>query len=278
MAIMPPAGYELVDAPERTPIEGGIFDALPGQKTQPLDGHALRGVTYELDATMSPSIINEAGSTPVATSSKAAEFGDIEYETGDPFTIFVSKTSDRILRSPEDLAAQAEAHLVAASQRGVERVLWNRLLPLSGGIDLNPAGALSVKDAVGVLEEYAGSNYFYTPTLHFGRRLAPYLADHFLVKFDEGNAAAIGGARAVNGAGYVGQSGPFADPDDQNSGVVAAADERWLWLTGQPQIWEGAPQSQGGFDQNTNKIFAFSERTYIVTTDGLNVAVRVKLS
>lgn len=268
MAITPNTGLELVDAPERTPIEGGIFDALPNQQTKPLDGHALRGITYLLDATGNVKVIDESLATEIATQSKGGDFGDLEYEEGTPFTVFVSRTSDRLLRSEGDLGEQAEAHLVAVSQRGVEQVLWKDRLPQA--TDLNPAGAVSTKDAVGILEEFAGSVYSYTPTLHFGRRLAPYLADHFLVKFDEGKAAAIGGARAVNGAGYMGQAGP--------GGVAAAADERWLWITGQVAIWEGAPQVHGAFDHNTNKIFAFAERTYIATLDGLSAAVRVKLS
>lgn len=268
MAITPTPGYELVDAPQRTPIEGGIFDALENQQTKPLDAHALRGITYELDATGDLKVIDEEQATEVGTASKAGDFGDISYVEGDPFTVFVSRTSDRLMRSPEQLAQQAEAHLVASSQAAVEQVVWKR--ELATATDLNSAGAVSTRDAVGILEEYAGIHYRYTPTLHFGRRLAPYLADHFLVKFDEGKAAAIGGARAVNGAGYTSLTGP--------GGVAAAADERWLWITGQVAIWEGAPQAQGGFDQNTNKIFAFAERTYIATFDGLSAAVRVKLS
>ncbi len=270
MATTPRPGHELVAAPARTPIQGGLFDALPGQRTQPLDGHALGGIYYPMDPTADAKLIPDATANVMGTASKGGDFGGDDYVMGEPFTIFTSKTSDRLLRSPEQLAEQAEAHLVAASQRTVEQIVWSKLLPGSGGQDLNPAGAVSTKDAVGILEEFAGSGYFYTPTLHFGRRLAPYLADHFLVKFDEAKAAAIGGALAVNGSGYTSLIGP--------GGVQAAADERWMWITGQVAAWEGAPQTHSAFDQNTNKIFGFSERTYIITADGLAAAVRVKLS
>lgn len=270
MAIMPPIGFELVDPPKRTPMQGGIFDVLPQERPLVLDGHQLRGITYRIDATGAVAVIDESAATINGTASKGGDFGDIEYIEGTPFTVYVSRTSDRILRSEDDIAADAEAHLIAASQRGVETALWTKQLPEGDGLDLNPAGAVSAKDAVGILGEYVGSNYVYTPTLHFGRRLAPYLADNFLVKFDDGKAAAIGGTLAAHGAGYVGQVGP--------DGTEAADNERWLWATGQIQIWEGAAQTHGGFDHNTNKIFAFSERTYIVTTDGLEAAIRVKLS
>jgi hypothetical protein len=263
-------GLTAIDAPTRIPVQGGLFQAADVAE---VSGPSLMGVFYETDGIYDALAVADDMTTCVETA--ASETTGFNFIYGNPVHIYAAVECNGFDNEIGDFAAAATARLMAGEQRLLEQIMWTRLLP-EAATDLNPAGALAVKKALGVLDEYMGLHYTYVPTLHFGKRLAPYLADHFLVKFDGDKASAVGGSLAVNGAGYVGTEGPKADPDDDD-GVEAGANEVWLYETGQVGILQGPVQVTSVRNPKTNALFAVAYRTDVITIDGPTVAVRVTL-
>ncbi len=244
-----------VEAPSRIPVQGGIFDAA---NVLTLPQHGNLGLHYETDGNTDARLVDVDEQTCVAT---AASLPDgFTFTDGHAFDVYAAVECWGFGATVEDFAAEAQARLVAGEQRAIESYLWNNLLP-ELGTEL-PGSPLKPKRAVGALETEMGLKYTYVPTLHFGRDLAADLADHFLVKFDGNKAAAVGGSRAVNGAGYVGQAGPGTPA------VEAANSDRWLYATGQVTIWQGPIFVKSAFEQTTNKLFAVATRSEVVAIDG----------
>lgn len=262
MALSRP-GYELVTPPTRDARSGGLFDSLSGG-IQSLSANESKGIYYPIDGVADAGYIDlaAASTTPNATASKLGSFGDELFEYGSPITIFTSYQADALQNTEASVDEITAARLAAAEERTIERALWEKLLP-SAGTDLNPNGAVDVLTAIGLLKEYAGTHYSFKPMLHFGSRLAP-----FVVK-SRSDADKVN-TKLVEGAGYTSTKGPGA--------VESGAAARWMWITGQADIRRDEMTTHAAFDQNTNSLFGFSERTYIVTTDGLAAAVRVNLS
>lgn len=264
-------GETRIDAPLREPVQGGLFQAA---NVAPASGAPLMGVFYETDGIYDALAIAEDTATCIATAEMDTTGFDFVF--GLPVHLYAAVRCNGFGNDTTEFENDAQDRLVAGEQRTLEGILWNRLLPEAAeGNDLNPAGALSVKRALGVVEEYMGLHYTYVPTIHFGRRLAVDLADHFLVKFDGQKAASVGGSQAVNGAGYVGQNGPSVDADSDP--VVAANGTVWLYETGQIGILQGPIQTTSVRDPKTNDLFAVAYRTDVITIDGPTVAVRVTL-
>lgn len=257
-------GLTAIEAPTRVPVQGGLFQAADVAQAS---GTGLMGVFYETDGIYDALAISEDSVTCIDTA--ASQTTGFNFVYGEPVHIYAAVQCTGFDNEIGDFSAAATARLIAGEQRLLEQIMWTRVLP-EAATDLNPAGALSVKAALGVLDEYMGLHYTYVPTLHFGKRVAPYLADHFLVKFDGNKASSVGGSQAVNGSGYVGVDGP--------GGVDAGANEAWLYETGQVGILQGPVEVTAARDPRTNALYAVAYRTDVITIDGPTVAVRVTLN
>lgn len=252
-----------VPTPERQPVEGGLFKA---SNVLPLPPHGEMGLFYESDGIYAADLVNM--STVDCFDADAALPDGFDFVHGYPVLIQAAVECTGFGASLAEFGPAARARLIAGEERALEQHLWNTLLPELAQ-DESDGTSRKAKRAVGLLTTVAGQLYTYVPTLHFGRDVAADLADHFLVKFDEDKAAAIGGARAANGAGYVGKSGPAA--------AVAAAGEEWLYVTGQVTIWQSPIDVYEAFDSRTNKMYAVAQRRDVLAIDGFAAAARVTL-
>lgn len=266
MATTPARGLTHVAAPTPKPVEGGIFDAA---QVVPLGAHEAMGVTYEQVAAGVPTEIAESTADCIKAVVDRDEFEGFTFVEGDPaFYIFAGVTCNAFQSTDEEYAAKAGERLDAFKHLAVERHLWTNELP-ELATDIHPAGAVKPKVGLGLLEEHAGLVYPFVPTVHFGRRVAVFLAGEDVLSYDAGDAALIGGAQISNGAGYVSRTGP--------GGVEAAEGEAWMYVTGQVVLREGALSSIPAHDPQTNTRIALAVRPYVVTIDGFAAAIRITL-
>lgn len=256
-----------VETPPREPVQGGLFGA---SNVLPLPPHGELGLFYDTDGIYAAAVakVEEASDATCLEVTQALPDG-FDQVHGTPVVVHAAVECTGFGAKLDDFAAAARARLIAGEERALEEFVWTTMLPAMAD-DITPAGgAQKAKRAVGSLNTHAGRVYTYVPTLHFGRDLAADLADHFLVKFDEQKAAAIGGSRAVNGAGYFDKTGPGA--------VEAGAGEEWAYITGQTTIWQSEIDVHEAFDTTTNKMFAVAVRRDVIAIDGFAAAARVTL-
>ncbi len=255
-----------VETPPREPVQGGLFGA---SNVLPLPQHGELGLFYDTDGIYAATVADVEGGGEASCLEMAQALPDgFDQVHGTPVVVHAAVECTGFGAKLADFADAARARLIAGEERALEEFVWTKVFP-GMAEDINPAGPLKAKRAVGRLETLAGQVYTYVPTLHFGRDLAADLADHFLVKFDQDKAAAIGGARAANGAGYYDKTGPGA--------VEAGADGEWLYITGQTTIWQSEIDVYEAFDTTTNKMFAVAVRRDVIAIDGFAAAARVTL-
>lgn len=253
-----------VDGPAITPVTGGIITVAPPRDIT--DPHAVYGINWESEiAGAGGFVIPNADDCNGPTGVKSAD--GFQYVEGTPFPIYHG-VKCKPIGDNADYLAHARRNLELNEGFLIEQRLWNKFLP-DAATDLNPAGAVKPKIALGLLAEYAGTQYRGVPVLHFGRRLGVYLAGEQLVKQDESDAAAAGGAQYVNGAGYTSLAGP--------GGVTAAASEAWCYITGQLALWHTPVVANETFDPAKNTALAIAERTIIASVESFVVGIRVSL-
>lgn len=266
MATTPARGVTHVAAPTPKPVEGGIFDAA---QVVPLGAHEAMGVVYEQIAAAPPLEISEDSATCISAAAPSDNYQGFTFVEGDPaFYIYAGVICNAFQSTDEEYAAKAGERLDAFKHLAVERHLWTNQLP-EAAIDLHPEGAVKPKVGLGLLEEYAGVTYPFVPTVHFGRRVAVFLAGEDVLSYNAGDAALVGGAQISNGAGYVSRTGP--------GGIAAAEGEAWMYVTGQVVLREGELTSIPANDPKTNTRIALAVRPYVATIDGFAAAIRITL-
>jgi len=265
MALFPTSGRTHVDPPTLTAAQGGIFQAA---EVKPVSGHELMGVYYDAQTTNQLESIDADLATCVEAA--AAEPEGFEFvESEEPIVVNAAVKCWLSGGTEQDYLAEAERRVETGSEITVERWLWEKLFPAKA-IDITPGDvAVKPKAGLGLALEHVARVYNFVPTVHFGVRLGVSLIGGELVKFDTEDASVVGGAKAVNGAGYFAKEGP--------DGKVAAADEAWLYITGQIVLREGDVSTYTADDLEHNQRTAYGLREYLVTIDGPVVAILTTL-
>lgn len=149
----------------------------------------------------------------------------------------------------------------------VERAIQELVLNTKAtDITPTPGTALTnVKEAIGLLEQYAQDNYVGLPLIH-GNRIATTIIPDLQVDKDTWRMHTVHGTPIANGGGYY-SVGP---------GRTAAARQAWLFVTGQVNIFRGPLRTYGDAPAlKQNREFALAERTYSVTIECITAAVLV---
>jgi hypothetical protein len=253
------------------------------------DPHWQAGLEWEdtlcedVDATLPD--CGDVSPTPVK-----APAGGPSFRVSDPFTIYGSYTCSTGGRRASDAFDIARARLLANEDRGVERVFWTGDAtagdvtpsladgdPVAGitPTDLTPGGgAANAGVALGLLEGAMAGCVPGAGVVHVPFKAASVLASKYLVLDEGGRMMTQAGQTVVMGAGYPG-TGP--------ANASVAADEAWLFGTGQVKVWKGDvfmtpdlfPQAM---DRTLNDVTVFAERTYAVAFSCCLFAVRMTLS
>lgn len=246
-----------VDAPASKPSVGGLLPVA--NVTAMGDPHMALGLSYPTEdcghAEAGPGgCVNALGITGPKT------FDGLGSVTADPFVIY--KGVECGLGGFDQYAAMARRGLERGQGFAIERGVQTLLLNSASAVNLTPAGgAVKVKTAVATLEQYAAERYTGLPLFHvskFGAVFLP-LETGWPMLTKQGSPVANGGGYTTTGPG----------------GVVAGANEFWLYVSGQVNIWQGDITTVQAPNIKANTAGALAERIIVATVECFVGAIRV---
>lgn len=279
-------------APDLTPAACGLLSVarVMTHKSTDYDERWVRGFSYEFDSQPEVEIftLNDAATSGgiIGTSSLP------QYLEYDPFFIQVTDTRSAFGVTGEDRFATALKQLEAATQKAVERELWegvatlaesssNSFLRKASSATVVSADALAPATALMLLEQAIAS----APTgeagvIHMTRDVASLLGSRLIfLPSDGGKAMTRLGTPVVIGSGYTG-AGRIGDTN-----AAASASNKWMFATGSLDVHLSKPEivndslSQGfTVSSNVNTLSIRAVRSAAVYFDpSINFTVRLAL-
>lgn len=279
-------------APDLKPAACGLLSVarVMTHKNTDYDERWVRGFSYEFDSQPEVEIftLNDAATSgAVVGTSSLPQF--LEY---DPFFIQVTDTRSAFGAVGEDRFATTLKQLEAATQKAVERELWegvatlaesssNSFLRKSGSATVVDSTALAPATALMLLEQAIAS----APTgeagvIHMTRDVASLLGSRLIfLPSDGGKAMTRLGTPVVIGSGYTG-AGRIGDAN-----TAASASNKWMFATGSLDVHLSKPEvvndslSQGfTVSSNVNTLSIRAVRSAAVYFDpSINFTVRLAL-
>ncbi|WP_030672455.1 hypothetical protein [Streptomyces sp. NRRL B-1347] len=182
--------------------------------------------------------------------------------TAPPITVYAGAECSTIGWSYDEAVEHARETLRMGEQRALEEWLMSEVL-CSIGDDLTPAaGAVSISQGVGALENWLGTEYGGRGVLHIPVGAGALLGCCNIVHLVDGTPETLAGNCVVLGAGYAVNVGP---PDC----TVAEPGETWLYATSPVRVRREAVAQVPDSDAQsvltrTNDRLALAERTFVV--------------
>jgi hypothetical protein len=238
---------------------------------------AATGTTMVHSITLSLAGAVTAGGTAELVIPLSKAFTDTFAMIGSGAFTLYAEDGCKILGSQQESANRARAKLLAGEQAAVERVVMRTVIAPAATDLTTVVGGHELKDALGILEQYAAANYGGMAFLHVPRLFAPYMTDIGYVHRDGAVLRTILDSAVAFGGGYDGQISP-AVPS-----VAPAAGDYWIYVTGQPvyrqtSVDVPAPTAaQGGANLLRNQLTILAEKTVSVTVDCLRAGILVDL-
>jgi len=279
-------------ASELTPAACGLLSVARVMKHTGSDSDEtwIRGFSYEFDSQPEVEIftVNDAVTTGgvVGTSSLP------EYKEYKPFFIQVTDTRSAFGVTGEDRFAKTLKQLEAATQKAVERELWegvsalaesnsNSFLRKASSATVVSSSALTPSTALMLLEqEIASSPAGEGGVIHMTRDVASHLGSRLIfLPSDGGKAMTRLGTQVVIGSGYTG-AGRIGDAN-----TTASASNKWMFATGSLDVHLSKPEVVNenigqGFtvSSNVNTLSIRAVRSAAVYFDpSINFTVRLAL-
>lgn len=234
-----------IEAPVVEPCVGGLLtvaDVITASGQQVYNGN-----TYE------PEHFGPARLVPAVGADKTFD-GLPEHQ--DTHNIAVYHGFEHSLFQDEKAQERARKALEAGEGFAVERYLWDNVFDTNVDLTPVPGTGVSVKAAIGLIEEYMGQQYMGCPMLHVGR----FGTAHLDSNYDEQKTE--NGSPVANGAGY--RRGFPANP---------AFPAFWIVATGQVTIWRTEAAFNVGREPHSNTTTALAERLYDIAVQGPVAAV-----
>lgn len=224
-----------------------------------IDGYALHNpLDYE------PHILaGENRAVPTGATEKVFDQHDASDVSTEAFTAYRG-LDEPLLRGVGAGKPVLEALFEAGEALYVEARVQELLLS-PAAVDLTPTPGTPVTDldaAIGLLEQWHASRYFYRPTLAGNLLVANLIQSGRPAVMTE----TVHGTPIASAAGF-GTDGPGA--------LVAAPGTAWLYISGQINIWKGPAEVQGGPDLKKNRDLSLVEKSYAVSIDGPVAAILV---
>jgi hypothetical protein len=235
---------------------GGLLTVHP---PKPMPARGEGGVQMEVDDCGHPE------AAPGWCLSALAVDGPKHFEApgtveGDPFAIY--KGVECGLRRQADYAPMARRGLELGGWFAVERGVQTLILNTPDTVVLNGGTAVTPKRAVALLEQHAAERYAGVPTFHaskFGTGFLDLNTDKPVLTTKQFSPIANSGGHTKTGPG----------------GVVAAADQFWLYASGQVDIWWGDITEASAPAPRANVATALAERVVVATAQCFVAAVLV---
>ncbi len=243
-------------APDLVPTPCGLLSVarVMTHNASNYDERWVRGFSYEFDSysTIRLLTVNDAAVSGGELFDADGEPNYLEYK---PFFIESEVFQSTLGLPGEDRMAIAIAQLEAATQKAVEKELWdgvaaqaesngNNYLTKTGEPTIAAVGAYSAEAALFHLEQALSNSPFGgNGVIHMTRDVASILGSH--IKFDEFDALPgkkLGklrtrlGTEVVVGSGYSG-NGPIG-----NANATASATNRWMFATGPVDVHLSKPE------------------------------------
>lgn len=192
-------------------------------------------------------------------------FDQLDYFDGVEFQVYRGIESALLIDAkPGTVAKDAfDGGESYAVEDAVQRLILN-----PSAVDLTPTPGTAVTNiryALGLLEQYARSNYAGLPLIH-GNLVAVTLIDGASLAGEGADLHTLHGTPISNGAGY-GAAGP--------NSRTAGAGTAWLYVSGQVNLWQGKYALTEAQDLPGNRDYALAERPYAATVDGPVAAILV---
>jgi hypothetical protein len=282
-------------APDLDPNHSGLFSIVKPENHSATanDERWVRGYSQEFDA--EPKAIRNLDVTDntaievYATADKPDRFIEL-----DPFFIEVEDLDSTFGILGQDRYARVLKQLDAASQKAVEKELWDGEIAVAESLSnpyltkaasvtkINSGTAMSAALALAAIEHDARniSPTGEQPIIHMTADVASVLGTK--LQFDKDNDVIVTrlGTKVVIGAGYSG-NGPVGD-----AGAAATITNKWIYATGAMAVHLGNPEVVNGslaqgYDVSGNandmRIKAFRTASALFDTS-IHLAARVDLS
>lgn len=195
-----------------------------------------------------------------------------------PIIVYGGFTCRSVGITDTDLQEQARGRLSAGEVAGVESRLWSTVdNSLTADATVLSETALTLPNAIGLLEQWFGARYGGTPVIHAPRRLGAVAGSKNLAVREQDKLSTNLGSTWSFG-NYPGTAPTGFTPTDPDDDVP----ELWLVATGQVQVRRSDVEVLGGSMRSaltpaTNEVAAVAHRTYVVTFDGIAAAVPVSV-
>lgn len=205
--------------------------------------------------------VSTAGPAPAT----AKVFDELDYFDGVEFGVYRGIESALLIDA--DPAGAVKAAFEGGESYAVEDAV-QRLILNGAAVDLTPTPGTAVTNvlyALGLLEQYAASNYAGLPLIH-GNHVALTLIPGSSLAGEGEGLHTLHGTPISIGGGY-GALGPNA--------ITAGAGKAWLFISGQVNLWQGKFALTEAKDLPDNREYALAERPYAATVDGPVAAILV---
>jgi hypothetical protein len=243
----------LIDPPAVDPAVGGLLGVA---NVIPDSSLAYHGVKHRK--------VLDGHTRTVPAEGTDKTFDQLAYEDGVEFATY--RGLEVALLLGEDPAALAKDAFSAGETYAVEAAVQELLLNPEA-VDITPVpgtGITSAKAALGLLEQWIADNYTGKPLIQTNRLGVELLFDRI---------PGVESIITVNGTPAVGCAGFSADGP---GGLTADANEVWVYVTGQINLWQGNLTVQSAPATAQNRDFGLAERAYAATNSGPAAAILLK--
>lgn len=260
-----------VAPPSFTPWPVGLFSVAPPVSME--DAHVRQGIEWLPEPWTVGTTYADSCETPADPEDRVKSFDRMPgWSESDPFTVYAGEACSPVGHTLDERARRAEAAMVNAEQRAVERILWTGLTDNGQTIvpsfqqsaDVTALGSFTVVGALAALEFALASTYGGVGIIHASTDTVTFLAAEANVAVVNGRLRTPQGTLVVSGGGY-----PGTGPD----GEARPAGGAYMFGTGAVTIRRSEIDPLGSntaerLDRATNTLVTVGERTYVVAVDG----------
>jgi hypothetical protein len=202
---------------------------------------------------------------PVPAPGTDKEFDQVGITEGITFQVYRGVEYSMFQRA--DAEPTVREAFGAGEDWAVERAVQEQLLN-GEAADITPVAGTpvtNVKQALGLLQQYAADQYSGLPLLHANRYGTEVLSGQ-LELGENWTLTTKQGTPIANGGGYS-ATGP--------GGAAAPDGAFWVYVTGQVNIWRGALEVVPAPALKANRAQALAEATYAASVDSFTAAILV---
>lgn len=250
----------LIEPPAPPLPHPGLLSAAVGPLPMPAHGSS-DGVQYVLDSCGDIQVY-PAACPPTVQKTFEGSDGTL---VANPFVVIASSVCGTVGQSIAEVEGRVRRRLQLKEGWGVERAFWGGNVNVPGYLQSNAVATLTATATGGVtaalskLEQALADSYGLPGLIHARPKMASYMSNAGLIRWEGGTAKTLRGNTIVFGDGYSGEGPAGEDP-------IADGSTEWMYASGRVVIWRDSeafvPPLRQVFDRTKNQQYALAERTY----------------